>query len=167
MSSNTDLGSGSVSGVVGSTSGIADDSVIADSGILEEHNIPVFGTAAVVVSVLDDGVSVAVQDVRGDVVMQAIVGADEIRGETNMAEVSLTDEELQRAVEASEARTGQMVTDIARTMCELRETWKSLFDELQASTVVADSNVGLRLKMLLVGSAIHDHGQALEAFGVY
>lgn len=157
MSSNTELGSVSVN---------SDDLVIADSGILEEHNIPVFGTAAVVVSVLGDGVSVAVQDVRGDVVMQAIVGADEIRGVSNAAEVSLTDEELQRALEASEARTEQMASDVARTLHELRETWKAFVDELQASTVVADSNVGLRLKMLLVGSAIHDHGQALEVLAI-
>lgn len=157
MSSNTELGSVSAN---------SDDLVIADSGILEEHNIPVFGTAAVVVSVLGDGVSVSVQDVRGDVVMQAIVGADEIRGVSDAAEVSLTDEDLQRALEASEARTEQMASDVARTLGELRETWKAFVDELQASTVVADSNVGLRLKMLLVGSAIHDHGQALEAFGV-
>ena len=122
LSSNTELGSVSVN---------SDDLVIADSGILEEHNIPVFGTAAVVVSVLGDGVSVAVQDVRGDVVMQAIVGADEIRGVSNAAEVSLTDEELQRALEASEARTEHMASDVARTMGELRETWKAFVDELQ------------------------------------
>lgn len=157
MSSNTELVSVSAN---------SDDSIIADSGILEEHNIPVFGTAAVVVSVLGDGVSVAVQDVNGDVVMQAIVGADEIRGVSSAADIHLTDDELQRALEVSEARTEQMASDVARTMGELRETWNAFVDELQASTVVADSNVGLRLKMLLVGSAIHDHGQALEAIGV-